>query len=237
MSRVRTKLMQVLKKRLQRSIFWCFTLSLFPGLVEIHGQAVQASQARAPVLVNVQKNLSRLIEEEDTDGDKKLTLDDTYIKGKGRGDKRFWLIATNGKRYEVVGTYYLSNLLQELRLAQDTGSKVAGIDFERIFESPVQRISRSIQEIYWDSLTRSIDKEDLGKRQGIFHKPFCLFLGCQSCPKRVKDRGAHINTASFAFNVVVEKHASLLIPQKLVYEFLTSFGASVSTGRASRLPG
>ena len=116
MSRVRTKLMQVLKKRLQRSIFWCFTLSLFPGLVEIHGQAVQASQARAPVLVNVQKNLSRLIEEEDTDGDKKLTLDDTYIKGKGRGDKRFWLIATNGKRYEVVGTYYLSNLLQELRL-------------------------------------------------------------------------------------------------------------------------
>ena len=113
--------MEVLKKRFHKSIFCFLTLFFVVAVVQVYAQAGPVSQARPPVLVNVKENLDRLIAEEDTDGDKKLTLDDTYVKGKGRGDKRFWLTATNGKRYEVVGTYYLSNLLQELRLAQDGG--------------------------------------------------------------------------------------------------------------------
>ena len=62
-----------------------------------------------------------------------------------------------------MGTYYLSNLLQELKLAEESDSPVAGIDLLKIFENPVRRISRSIREIYWDALTRRIDREHLAK--------------------------------------------------------------------------
>ncbi len=78
-----------------------------------------------------------------------------------RGDKRFWIIGTNGNRYEVIGNYYLSNLLQELKLAQDAGQSVALLDFRRIFESPVSRLSRLIRELYWNALTRRIDGQNL----------------------------------------------------------------------------
>lgn len=124
-------------------------------------QADAVRQEGTPIMVNVQENLERLIAEEDTDSDKKITVDDTYVKGKGRGDKRFWLIATNGKRYEVGGTYYLSNLLQELSVKQRAGSEVAPIDFEMVFEKPVHRISRLIGDLYWNSLTRRIDEDGI----------------------------------------------------------------------------
>ena len=120
-------------------------------------------RAGAPVAVRVQDNLDRLIAEEDTDGDKKVTVEDFSLTGEGRGDKRFWVTATTGERYEVVGTYYLSSLLQELSLARDAGSDVIEIDPERVFENPVQRISRSIRDIYWDSLTRRIDSDGLAE--------------------------------------------------------------------------
>ncbi len=124
-------------------------------------QADAVRQEGTPIMVNVQENLERLIAEEDTDSDKKITVDDTYVRGKGRGDKRFWLIATNGKRYEVDGTYYLSNLLQELSVKQRAGSEVAPIDFEMVFEKPVHRISRLIGDLYWNSLTRRIDEDGI----------------------------------------------------------------------------
>ena len=126
-------------------------------------QAGSNPQSGEFVSVDIQKNLDRLIAEEDTDGDKKITVEDTYVKGGGRGDKRFWVLSTGGKRYEVIGTYYLSALLQELKLAEDAGSQHAQIDAEKLFESPVRRVSRSIREIYWDGLTRRIDGQNLGE--------------------------------------------------------------------------
>ena len=153
--------MQAPKKKLRHPLVFLLPFLLISCLAVAHGQARSVSQPRPPVLVSVRENLDRLLAEEDTDDDQKLTVDDTFVKGKGRGDKRFWLIAINGKRYEVVGTYHLSNLLQELKLAEDAGSGVARIDFEKIFESPVQRISRSIRDIYWDGLTRALDADSL----------------------------------------------------------------------------
>ncbi len=144
------------------AVFFFFFLPI-ACLAEVYGQAGSSPQSARPVLVDVQDNLNRLIRDEDTDGDKKITVVDTRVQEKGRGDKRFWLVATNGKRYEVVGTYYLSNLLQELKLAQESGSKVAPIDLRRVFESPVSRLSRSIREICWDGLTRRMDKQNLGQ--------------------------------------------------------------------------
>lgn len=116
---------------------------------------------RPPIMVDVRENLERLLGEEDTDGDKKITIHDTYVQGSNRGDQRFWLIATNGKRYEIEHTYYLSNLLQELTLKQRAGLEVAPIDFEMIFEQPVHRISRRIRDFYWNSRTRRIDQDGI----------------------------------------------------------------------------
>jgi alpha,alpha-trehalase len=141
---------------------------LLPMLI-VGCQADTSRQARPsppsaqPIPVAVRVNLERLIAEEDTDDDQKITIEDTSLKEKDRGDGRFWLVSTNGKRYEVVGTYHLSNLLQELKLADDLGSEVSPIDFEKIFESPVHRVSRSIRDICWDGLTRRIDEANLGR--------------------------------------------------------------------------
>lgn len=137
------------------------TFLLITPLTKAHGQVSQSPQSTQHILVDVQDNIDRLIQDEDTDGDKKITIDDTRVQKRGRGDKRFWLIAINGKRYEVVGTFYLSNLLKELKLAQDEGYTVAQVDTKRIFENPVEQISRSIKEIYWDGLTRRIDEHNL----------------------------------------------------------------------------
>jgi alpha,alpha-trehalase len=120
-------------------------------------QAYASSQDAITIMVDVRENLERLLAEEDTDGDKKITIHDTYEQSSNRGDQRFWLIASNGKRYEIDGTYHLSNLLQELTLKQRAGLGVASIDFEMVFEQPVHRIARRIRDFYWDNRTRRID--------------------------------------------------------------------------------
>jgi alpha,alpha-trehalase len=115
---------------------------------------------RGTLSVNVPATLKRLIEKEDTDGDKKITIEDTRIPDTARGERKFW-IQTDRGMIEVSGSYYLSNLLQELKLLEEAGSEDAILSFERIFESPVNRISRLIRENYWDGLTRRIDEEGL----------------------------------------------------------------------------
>ena len=116
------------------------------------------------VEVAVLQNIERLLAEEDVDGDKRITVEDGRCRGAsaGQGDKRFWLQAQDGKRYEISGTYYLANLLQELKLAQYRGAaETATIRFDRVFENPVHRLSRAIREIFWDGLTRRIDADHL----------------------------------------------------------------------------
>ncbi|MCI0446504.1 alpha,alpha-trehalase [bacterium] len=115
---------------------------------------------------NVKTTLEQLLADEDTDNDKKITIDDPHITGTQRGDKRFWMELSNGQKYEISGTYYLSNLLQELSLASEAGKETTEIRAERIFEPPVDRITRSIGEFYWDGLTRRIDEKGLSKILG-----------------------------------------------------------------------
>ncbi len=112
-------------------------------------------------IVDIDANLKQLLAEEDTNNDRKITVDDAGPEDNGRGDRRFWLAARDGKTYEVSGTYHLANLLQELKIAQETGQ--SRINYERIFENPVRRTSRLIRETYWDGLTRRIDGTNLKK--------------------------------------------------------------------------
>lgn len=86
--------------------------------------------------------IAKLLKEEDTDGDRKITILD-------KGDKIY--IYKNSK---IKGHYHLSNLLQELTLTPN-------VDLTKVRENPVDRISRMIREYYWEGLTRSFEESDL----------------------------------------------------------------------------
>ncbi len=57
----------------------------------------------------ISETLQALLQQEDTDADNKITIED-------KGPKHFKLKCVQGSTYEVKGTYHLSNLLQELAL-------------------------------------------------------------------------------------------------------------------------
>lgn len=57
----------------------------------------------------------------------------------------------------------LSNLLQELTLAQDYGRETIVLDEVRLNENPVNRLHRLIRDTFWDGLTRRIDGSNIAK--------------------------------------------------------------------------
>ena len=108
-------------------------------------------------VLNIDKVFQELLLQEDTDQDKKITKDDN-------GPKKFVLVDEISKQQEtIVGTYHLSNLLQELAQLKEANSTLGEVDLSRIQENPVQRISRKIKDDYWEELTRTIDKKGLTK--------------------------------------------------------------------------
>lgn len=104
--------------------------------------------------LHIQETITKLLQQEDTDGDTRITIED-------QGIKAFELVDIQGKPYLVKGTYHLSNLLQELVWAQHQGQTTATIDRSRIEEPPANRLQRMIKEHYWDGLTRTMDKEGI----------------------------------------------------------------------------
>ncbi|TDD96586.1 trehalase family glycosidase [Flavobacterium cellulosilyticum] len=94
-----------------------------------------------------------LLLQEDTDQDKRITVDD-------KGPKKF-VLKSSTVEITIVGTYFLSNLLQELVLAKENNQDF--IETESIFELPANRISRMIRDYFWDGLTRTLDEKGLEK--------------------------------------------------------------------------
>ena len=106
------------------------------------------------LISNIDETLHNLLKQEDSDGDKKITIED-------KGPKLFTVYTDSGKKYIVKGTYYLSNLLQELVIAKNQGNTTVKIPFNHIEELPVDRISRMIRDYYWKGLTRSMDEKGI----------------------------------------------------------------------------
>jgi alpha,alpha-trehalase len=106
--------------------------------------------------LHINQTLSQLLAQEDTDGDKKITIDD-------KGPKSFLLEDVQGNSIAIEGTYQLSNLLQELALAKKNSVEFAEINLTEITEDPVERISRKIKDLYWKGLTRTIDDAGVKK--------------------------------------------------------------------------
>ncbi|MCF8273669.1 MAG: trehalase [Flavobacteriaceae bacterium] len=109
--------------------------------------------------VNIETCLSQLLSQEDTDHDKKITIED-------KGPKAFHLLSNSGESYVVKGTYHLSNLLQELVIAKNQGLEIASINTDIIEEQPVERISKMIKNYYWNGLTRTMDESGI---QSLIH--------------------------------------------------------------------
>ena len=97
-------------------------------------QIISTMIFKLPTEIAIQK----LLKQEDTDGDKKITVDDC-------GPKSFIITNTIGDEIAIEGTFYLSNLLQELALAKKQNLEFATIDMAHIQENAVDRISRKIR--------------------------------------------------------------------------------------------
>lgn len=110
---------------------------------------------------NIAQTLQKLLAQEDTDGDKKITIEDQGPKAFDveiyEGDKAF------AKAYTIKGTYHLANFLQELALEKALGKEQANIPLWKIEEPPTYRINRMIKDYFWNDLTRTIDKDGLSK--------------------------------------------------------------------------
>lgn len=98
--------------------------------------------------------MQRLLQQADTDGDKKITVEDDP-------KMPFLIPHSEGESVAIKEIYYLSNLLQELAIARAEEKETLAISLDRIKEAPTQRISRRIKEQFWDDLTRTIDREGI----------------------------------------------------------------------------
>lgn len=99
-------------------------------------------------------NLKALLSQEDTDNDKRITIEDT-------GPKSFKITSNSNITHTIKGTYHLSNLMQELIYAKNNGLTVAEIPLTQIEELPATRISRIIKDYLWTGLTRTIDENGI----------------------------------------------------------------------------
>lgn len=106
--------------------------------------------------IPVNETLERLLAQEDTDGDRCITVRD-------RGSKRFEAACVEGDPLLVEGTYQLANLLQELALARRAGLDALQLDVEKLRENPVARLSTAIRSRCWNGLTRRMDSRGLEK--------------------------------------------------------------------------
>lgn len=118
-------------------------------------------KSNAPVMldIDVDATWDALRSREDTDSNFQITRDD-------KGPKYFWL-GTHGSggylKHDVRGTYYLSNLLQELERAREKGKKHLVIPETRLNENPVSRLDRIIRDDFWPNLTRRIDGSNIAQ--------------------------------------------------------------------------
>ena len=112
-------------------------------------------------IIPVPQNLWRLTAQEDTDGDKKITIHDHVTP--------FEIIGTNGAPVETVWEEYpLSILLQHLKRAEDENRFQIPLSEIPFDENIVERTHRLIREYYWNALTRRIDAAHVDQ---VVHDP------------------------------------------------------------------
>ncbi|RDL37590.1 Trehalase [Venustampulla echinocandica] len=124
-----------------------------PKCPKRRGSHDEISMVPRKFLIQVDSTLAHLAAQEDTDKNWQITIEDTGPKVLSVGTA-----GSNGfRRFDIRGTYMLSNLLQELHLAKEHGRRQIVLDESRLSENPVNRLARLIKDSFWDGLTRVID--------------------------------------------------------------------------------
>jgi alpha,alpha-trehalase len=124
---------------------WCWPVILLLTASPLYSQ-----------IISVPDNFTRLVAQEDTDGDKKITVHDHLTP--------FEIEETNGVAIETIsGAYPLSILLQSLKRAEDENHFEIFLAEIHFNEPAADRTHRLIKEYYWDALTRQIDAAHLGR--------------------------------------------------------------------------
>jgi alpha,alpha-trehalase len=100
--------------------------------------------------IPVSENFWRLVAQEDTDHDQKITVHDQITPFKVIDEKKMTVRV-------VTNEYELSVLLQELKRAIDQRHGEIGLDQLNIDENIIDRTHRLIKDIYWNALTRQVD--------------------------------------------------------------------------------
>ncbi|ORZ41286.1 trehalase-domain-containing protein [Catenaria anguillulae PL171] len=108
-------------------------------------------------LIDVLETEQVILTQEDTDGDFQITVKDMGPKAMALGSAA----SLGFRKYDVRGTYVLSNLLQELALAKDVGRQFIVVSESTLNENPVTRLSRMIATHFWAGLTRAIDRKGM----------------------------------------------------------------------------
>ncbi|ODV63926.1 alpha,alpha-trehalase [Ascoidea rubescens DSM 1968] len=109
------------------------------------------------LITNIDATLKQLLENEDTDKNYQITIEDTGPKVLKLGTAN-----SNGfNKFDIRGTYMLSNLLQELTIAKRFGRVQMILDESRLNENPVKRLTRMIRTQFWKALTRQLDNNNI----------------------------------------------------------------------------
>ncbi|KAK5081974.1 alpha,alpha-trehalase nth1 [Lithohypha guttulata] len=138
------------------------TTSLVAGsnfLPRRRGSHDEFTQANQELLVNVESTINDLLDREDKDRNYQITIEDNGPKHISVGT----LGSAGYRSTDLRGNYVISNLLQELTLAQDLGKKVVKIHRSRLNENPVTRLDRRIRDEFWKNLERSLDANTIEK--------------------------------------------------------------------------
>lgn len=114
---------------------------------------VQATTALSQ-MIPVPETLWRLVDQEDTDDDLKITIHDQTTPFEVR-DKHGNVVTS------ITDVYSLSVLLQELKRAEDQHRNEIGLTNIKLDEPIVARTHRLIKEYYWNALTRRIDADHI----------------------------------------------------------------------------
>jgi alpha,alpha-trehalase len=149
---IRSVVLAVQKSRITRRFAVPFVIrhSSFLGLAACLFTAHPAYSQEIPVT----DNLWRLVAQEDTDGDQKITVHDHTTPFIIRDD--------HGASVRTLTNYYpMSVLLQELKRADDQHTNEVSMDNLQLDESAVDRTHRFIKDYFWNALTRHIDAQHI----------------------------------------------------------------------------
>lgn len=164
--------------------------------------------------LNIENILHKLLLQEDTDGDKRITIED-------KGPKAFTITSVSGEDYVVKSTYYLSNLLQELVIAKNQGLVIAKIPLKHIEELPASRVSRMIKDYFWNGLTRTLDEKGIknlindSKNEALISNNLRVYIP-------FKDEIAYKYYKYLENNFPIE---AIKLPEKITPEFVKSINS------------